>query len=86
MQIFSLGPVPALAVAIATALVAGCVSTASDGRYQTNPRGGWDNFRDRFAESRNSDRLASPADFLEYGQARRLELRNRDFTHFHIRP
>ena len=45
MKIFSLGPVPALAVAIATALVAGCVSTASDGRYQTNPRGGWDNFR-----------------------------------------
>ncbi len=33
-------------VALAMALlVAGCVSTASDGRYQTNPRGGWDNFR-----------------------------------------
>ena len=33
-------------VAMAMALlVAGCVSTASDGRYQTNPRGGWDNFR-----------------------------------------
>jgi hypothetical protein len=45
MKIFSLGPWPALAAAIATALVAGCVSTASDGRYQTNPRGGWDNFR-----------------------------------------
>jgi len=45
MKIFSLGLVPALAAAIATALVAGCVSTASDGRYQTNPRGGWDNFR-----------------------------------------
>jgi hypothetical protein len=26
-------------------LVAGCVSSASDGRYQTNSRGGWDNFR-----------------------------------------
>jgi hypothetical protein len=35
----------ALAAALATALVAGCVSTASDGRYQTNARGGWDNFR-----------------------------------------
>ena len=37
-----------LAALVATAialLVAGCVSTASDGRYQTNPRGGWDNFR-----------------------------------------
>ena len=37
-----------LAGLVATAvalLVAGCVSTASDGRYQTNPRGGWDNFR-----------------------------------------
>jgi hypothetical protein len=45
MKIFSLGSLPALAAAIATALVAGCVSTASDGRYQTNPRGGWDNFR-----------------------------------------
>jgi hypothetical protein len=45
MKIFSLGLVPALAAAIATALVAGCVSTASDGRYQTNPRGEWDNFR-----------------------------------------
>jgi hypothetical protein len=45
MKRFSLGPLPALAAAIATALVAGCVSTASDGRYQTNPRGGWDNFR-----------------------------------------
>jgi len=44
MKIFSLGSLPALAAAIATALVAGCVSTASDGRYQTNPRGGWDNF------------------------------------------
>jgi hypothetical protein len=32
----------AMAVAL---LVAGCVSTASDGRYQTNSRGGWDNFR-----------------------------------------
>jgi len=45
MKRFSLGPLPALAAAIATALVAGCVSTASDGRYQTNRRGGWDNFR-----------------------------------------
>jgi hypothetical protein len=36
---------PLLAAVAATALVAGCVSTASDGRYQTDPRGGWDNFR-----------------------------------------
>jgi hypothetical protein len=33
-----------LAVVLAAALVAGCVSTASDGRYQTHG-GGWDNFR-----------------------------------------
>jgi hypothetical protein len=43
MKIGSLRPL--LAAVAATALVAGCVSTASDGRYQTNPRGGWDNFR-----------------------------------------
>jgi hypothetical protein len=45
MKTFSLRPLAALAAAVAMALVAGCVSTASDGRYQTNPRGGWDNFR-----------------------------------------
>ena len=42
---FSLKAVVVLAATLATALVAGCVSSASDGRYQTNPRGGWDNFR-----------------------------------------
>jgi hypothetical protein len=45
MKTFCLRPLLALAAAIAAALVAGCVSTASDGRYQTDPRGGWDNFR-----------------------------------------
>ncbi len=45
MKTFSPKPVVALAAALALALVAGCVSSASDGRYQTNPRGGWDNFR-----------------------------------------
>jgi hypothetical protein len=45
MKTFSSRPLLALAAAIAAALVAGCVSTASDGRYQTDPRGGWDNFR-----------------------------------------
>ena len=45
MKTFSLRPLVTLAAVIATAFVAGCVSTASDGRYQTNPRGGWDNFR-----------------------------------------
>jgi hypothetical protein len=45
MKIFSLRPLVALTAVTATALVAGCVSAASDGRYQTNPRGGWDNFR-----------------------------------------
>ena len=45
METVSLRPLVALAALIATTLVAGCVSTASDGRYQTNPRGGWDNFR-----------------------------------------
>ena len=41
MKRFSFKPI----VALAAVLVSGCVSTASDGRYQTNPRGGWDNFR-----------------------------------------
>ena len=41
----SLKPVMALAAMLAGALITGCVSTASDGRYQTSPRGGWDNFR-----------------------------------------
>ena len=45
MKTFSFRPLVAVAAVIATALVAGCVSTASDGRYQTNSRGGWDNFR-----------------------------------------
>jgi hypothetical protein len=45
MKTFSLKPVVSLTVVLAAALVAGCVSTASDGRYQTNSRGGWDNFR-----------------------------------------
>jgi hypothetical protein len=45
MKRFGLRPLLILAAVIATALAAGCVSTASDGRYQTNPRGGWDNFR-----------------------------------------
>ena len=45
MKTFSLSPVVALAAVLAAALVTGCVSTASDGIYQTNPRGGWDNFR-----------------------------------------
>ena len=45
MTTFSLRPLLTLAAVIATALVAGCVSTAGDERYQTNARGGWDNFR-----------------------------------------
>ena len=45
MKTVSLRPLFALAAVLAAALVAGCVSSASDGRYQTNPRGGWDNFR-----------------------------------------
>ena len=45
MKRISPKPLVAMAAALATALVAGCVSSASDGRYQTNPRGGWDNFR-----------------------------------------
>jgi hypothetical protein len=44
MKTFSLKPVVAVAAVLAAALVAGCVSTASDGRYQTHG-GGWDNFR-----------------------------------------
>jgi hypothetical protein len=45
MKTISPRPLVALATVLAAALVAGCVSSASDGRYQTNPRGGWDNFR-----------------------------------------
>jgi hypothetical protein len=45
MKTFSFSPLVALAAVLVAAPVAGCVSTASDGRYQTNPRGGWDNFR-----------------------------------------
>jgi hypothetical protein len=45
MKTVSLRPLVALAAVLVAALVAGCVSSASDGRYQTNPRGGWDNFR-----------------------------------------
>jgi hypothetical protein len=44
-----------LVAAAVALLVAGCVSSASDGRYQTNPRGGWDNFR---AEAPALQRLA----------------------------
>jgi hypothetical protein len=44
MKTFNLKPVVAMAGVLAAALVAGCVSTASDGRYQTHG-GGWDNFR-----------------------------------------
>jgi hypothetical protein len=45
MKRFSFKPIVALAAVLVATLVSGCVSTASDGRYQTNPRGGWDNFR-----------------------------------------
>jgi len=45
MTAFSFKLLAVLAAVIAAGLVAGCVSTASDGRYQTDPRGGWDNFR-----------------------------------------
>ncbi len=45
MKKFSFKPIVALAAVLVAALVSGCVSTASDGKYQTNPRGGWDNFR-----------------------------------------
>jgi hypothetical protein len=45
MKRFSFKPIAALATVSVAALVSGCVSTASDGRYQTDPRGGWDNFR-----------------------------------------
>jgi hypothetical protein len=55
MKTISLGPFVGLTVVLVAALVAGCVSSASDGRYQTNPRGGWDNFR---AEAPAQDRLA----------------------------
>ena len=45
MKTVSLKAVAVLAAVLLAALVSGCVSTASDGRYQTDPRGGWDNFR-----------------------------------------
>ena len=34
-----------LVLLIATLLLAGCTTAASDGRYATPSRGGWDNFR-----------------------------------------
>ena len=45
MKTVSLKAAAILAAVLVAAFVSGCVSTASDGRYQTNPRGGWDNFR-----------------------------------------
>jgi hypothetical protein len=45
MKTVNLKAVAILAAVLVAAFVSGCVSTASDGRYQTNPRGGWDNFR-----------------------------------------
>ena len=45
MKTVSLKAVAILAAVLVAAFVSGCVSTASDGRYQTDPRGGWDNFR-----------------------------------------
>jgi len=45
MKTVSLKAVAVLAAVLLAAHVSGCVSTASDGRYQTDPRGGWDNFR-----------------------------------------
>ena len=45
MKTVSLKAVAIVAAVLVAAFVSGCVSTASDGRYQTNPRGGWDNFR-----------------------------------------
>lgn len=35
----------ALAAVVAAVLLAGCNETVREGTYQTNPRGGWDNFR-----------------------------------------
>jgi hypothetical protein len=43
MKAFSLKP--ALMAVVAAALLAGCSETVREGTYQTNPRGGWDNFR-----------------------------------------
>jgi hypothetical protein len=35
----------ALVAIFAAALLAGCVETVRQGKYATNPNGGWDNFR-----------------------------------------
>ena len=43
MKAFS--PKPALAAVVAAVLLAGCNETVRAGTYQTNPAGGWDNFR-----------------------------------------
>jgi hypothetical protein len=49
----------AVFVAIAAAaLAAGCTQTMQDGKYATNPRGGWDNFR---AEAPARDTARAPA-------------------------
>jgi hypothetical protein len=43
MRAFSLKP--ALAAVFAAKLLAGCAQTVREGKYATDPRGGWDNFR-----------------------------------------
>jgi hypothetical protein len=41
----TLGPMPVLVAVLAAALLAGCVESVREGKYATNPNGGWDNFR-----------------------------------------
>ncbi len=43
MKVFSFKP--ALAAVFAAVILAGCNQTVREGTYQTNSRGGWDNFR-----------------------------------------
>jgi hypothetical protein len=49
----------ALVTAFAVGLLVGCVQTVREGKYATNPNGGWDNFR---AQAPTTQPTRSPAD------------------------
>jgi len=48
---------PVLVAVFAAMLLAGCVETVREGKYATNPSGGWDNFR---AQAPSTEPLRSP--------------------------
>jgi len=48
---------PVLVSVLAAVLLAGCVETVREGKYATNPNGGWDSFR---AQAPSTEPLRSP--------------------------